>query len=55
MGCGCGNKRRAFGGVTSAQTGRPLTPQEAAQNAIVNAGGGLAEEAAPKSGDNDHQ
>lgn len=40
MGCGCGKARRAIGGITSAQTGAPLTPQESAMNAIINAGGG---------------
>lgn len=39
MGCGCGKARRALGGVTSAQTGAPLSPQEAAANAIANAQG----------------
>jgi len=39
MGCGCGKERRALGGITSNQTGQPLTPQEAAANAIANAKG----------------
>lgn len=50
MGCGCGNKRRALGGMTSAQTGAPLSPQEAAANAIANAQG-LAYPAANQSTD----
>lgn len=56
MGCGCGKERRALGGITSNQTGQPLTPQEAAANAIANArgesyaGGG---QSVAKSGDED--
>lgn len=56
MGCGCGKERRALGGITSAQTGQPLTPQEAAANAIANARGesyaGSGQSVA-KSGDED--
>lgn len=38
MGCGCGKERRAHGGITS-NVGAPLSPVEAAANAIANAKG----------------
>lgn len=50
MGCGCGSARRAYGGLTSAQTGQPLSPVESAQNAIANAGGGPEEPSTPNAG-----
>lgn len=56
MGCGCGKVRRAFGGVTSAQTGQALSPQEIVANAVANAQG-LAysgnQQPVPSAGDDD--
>lgn len=52
MGCGCGKTRMAQGGITSAQTGQMMSPQEAAANAIANAKGEAytQEDSAPVSG-----
>lgn len=59
MGCGCGKQRRALGGITSNQTGQPLTPQQAAANAIANANGqaysGNSEQSSANSGDGDEE
>lgn len=49
MGCGCGKARRAQGGITSAQTGQMMSPQEAAANAIANSRGEAYAQQEPES------